>query len=203
MFRTASITCFVIVLVGIAIHCLALRPKLSGLFGKEKRKLKLVGALRKLVYLLALLCFAVLLVTGFTPRLLLGTPIAGYWLMLHATAAPVFAVCVAVLAVMWADKCRLDKNYWPWLLRILHHQSENKAVPEKHELAQKVCFWLIVFLALPLILSIILSMFPLFGTHWQEFLANVHRYCALLFALIVIAHTYLMVLVESKRNAAE
>lgn len=221
MFRTLSIAGFVTVLAGIIIHLIIFRPKADRLFGADRRlrildplrvlvflltllfvpqKSTLVGVLRKLVYLLTLLCFLVLLVTGFCPRLFLGTPIAGYWLMLHATAAPVFAACLAVLAVMWAENCRLDKNYWPWLQRILQRQTKNQANPEGHELARKLGFWIIMFLALPVILSIVLSMFPLFGTAWQELLAQVHRYCALALALVVIVHTYLMVLTEATRN---
>jgi len=190
--------------VGVAIHCLASRSTLAALCGKKPRqKLSLIGVLRKLAYLLGLLCFAVLLVTGFAPRLVLARPISGYWSMLHVTAAPVFAVCVAVLAVMWAHNCRLDKNYWPWLQRILQRKTPNETAPEKHELTQKVCFWLIILLVLPLALSVIVCMFPLFGTHWQEFFANVHRYCALLFALLVIIHTYLMILTRANRIAAK
>lgn len=204
MFRTASITCFVIVLVGVAIHCLASRPKLAVLCSKKARqKLSLIAALRKLAYLLGLLCFVVLLVTGFAPRLVFARPISGYWSMLHVTAAPVFTVCVAVLAVMWAHNCRLDKNYWPWLQRILRRKTVNETAPEKHELTQKLCFWLIILLVLPLALSVIVCMFPIFGTYWQEFFASVHRYCALLVALLVIIHTHLMILTQANKMAAK
>jgi cytochrome b subunit of formate dehydrogenase len=220
MFRTLSITGFVVVFAGIVIHLLIFRPKADQLFGADRRlrvldplrvlvflltllfvpqKFTLVGVLRKLVYLLTLLCFLVLLVTGFFPRVFFGEVISGYWLMLHATAAPVFAACMAILAVMWADTCRLNKNYWPWLQKILQRQPKNPATPEKHELAQKVVFWIIIVLALPVILSIVSSMFPLFGTYWQELLAQVHRYCALALALVVIIHTYLMILAAAKR----
>jgi cytochrome b subunit of formate dehydrogenase len=217
MFRTLSIVSFVIVLVGVIIHLIIFRPKADRLFGADRRlrildplrvlvflltllfvpqNLTLVGVLRKLIYLLTLLCFLVLLVTGFCPRVFFGKQISGYWLMLHATAAPVFAACLAILAVMWADNCRLDKNYLPWLQKILQRRVKSQAVPEKHELTQKLTFWIIMFLALPVIISIVLSMFPLFGTAWQELLAQVHRYCALALALVVIVHTYLMVRTE-------
>ncbi len=220
MFRTLSIAGFLIALVGIVIHFLIFRPKADRLFGADRRlrildplrvlvflltllfvpqKFTLVGFLRKLVYLLTLLCFLILLVTGFFPRVFWGEVISGYWLMLHATAAPVFAACMAILAVMWADSCRLNKNYWPWLQRILQRQPKNPATPEKHELAQKLVFWIIILLTLPVILSIVSSMFRLFGTHWQELLVQVHRYCALALALAVIVHTYLMVLAAAKR----
>jgi len=163
------------------------------------QKLTLIGVLRKLVYLLALLCFVVLFITGFFSRLVLGQTISGYWLMLHAIFALVFAICVAILAVMWAYNCRLNKKYWPWLQKILQQDMTDSAIPRKHELAQKLSFWLIVLLALPLILSIILSMFTFFGTHWQELLADIHRYIAVVFALAVVVHTYLMVIIQAKR----
>jgi len=203
-----SITAFLVVFGGICVHCIALamakgnrwRPidisktlvHLFTLFFLE-RKLNLVGVLRRLIYLLALLCFVVLLITGFYPVVALGESISGYFLMVHATFAPVFAACLAVLVVFWADNCRFDKNYWPWLQRVLGREAVNKASVKKHELLRKICFWLIILLALPVILSVVLSMFPLFGTDGQEFLLNLHRYSALLLALAAIVHTYLVI----------
>ena len=171
-----------------------------------KQKLNLVGVLRKLVYLLALLCFVVLAVTGFYPTIILGEHISGYPVMVHATFAPVFAICLAVLAVMWSRCCRFTRSDWPWFQRIVQRvtlvadsveriaDSKNlNAICKSSSLGQKVAFWLIIFLALPLILSIVLSMFPLFGTHGQELLLNVHRYTALVFALVGIVHIYLVI----------
>ncbi len=219
MFRIIASTGFIIVFAGIACHYIASLPKRDDLFGKDRRckildvlripiygltlllleqKLTLVGVLRKLVYLLALLAFVVLVVNGFYPSLILGRSISGYWIMLQTTAGGVFTVCLAILAVIWAHNCRLDKNYWPWLQKLLNHQPANTAAPEKYELGQKICFWLIVMLALPLILSIVLSMFPLFGTEGQKFLFQLHRYSALLLALVAIVYTYL--LIRTKMN---
>ena len=167
-----------------------------------EQKLSPAGALRKLVYLLALLCFLVLLVTSFYPVLILNSPIHGYWLMIHATFAPVFAICLAVLAVMWAGNHRFTKNDWPWLQRIIERvtlaKSSEEDVSEVAGLGQKTGFWLICVLALPLILSIILSMFPLFGTHWQEILMDIHRYTALAFAIAAIIHIYLIIQAKMK-----
>jgi cytochrome b subunit of formate dehydrogenase len=220
MFRAISVSVFLITLIGIVIHWVISRPKAGELFGADRRlrildplrcqvflftllfipqKLTLVAVLRKLVYLLALLCFVVLFVTGFYSKLIYGTTISGYWLMIHATFAPVFAICLAVLAVMWAYNCRLNKKYWPWLQKILQRETANQDIPHKHEFSQKICFWIIVGLAVPLILSIVLSMFRFFGTHWQELLADTHRYIAIVFVLAVVIHTYLMVLAQAKR----
>jgi len=197
MYQTISIIAFLITLAGIVLHRLV-SPSHKKRQGKSKKKLSIVGVLRILVYLLALLCFVVLAVTGFYPTLVLGEHISGYLVMIHATFAPVFAVCLAVLAVMWASRCRFAYSDWPWFERIVQWvtlaKSSSEEAPSKSSgLGQKITFWLIIFLALPLILSIVLSMFPLFGTHWQELLLGVHRYTALVFALVVIVHTYLVI----------
>ncbi len=214
MFQTIVLSSFIVVLAGIACHFLISLPKRDDLFGKDRsckfldilripiygltlllveQKLNLIGRLRKLLYLLALLCFVILVLNGFYSVLILAEPITGYRIILQTIAGGVFTVCIAILAVMWAYNCRLDKNYWPWLTRLLQHRSKNTTAPEKYELAQKICFWLIILLALPLILSIILSMFTLFGTDGQKCLLHLHRYSALSLALIAIIHTYLLI----------
>ncbi len=218
MFRIISIIGFVVTFLGIAVCCMALpcckecgwRPgqilrRLVHLFTLlfVEQKLSLLGVFKKLVYLVALLCFVILAVNGFLTAVVLGRSISGYWIMLQTTAGAVFAVCVAVLAVMWACRHRFNESDWPGLQRILEritlvkrageeplNRSQADGVPG---LGQKITFWLLVVLALPLILSMVSSMFPLFGTHWQELLLELHRYSALLFALVAIVHIYLVI----------
>ena len=166
----------------------------------------LLGVLKKLVYIVAAFCFVVLGLTGFYPWLVKGEHISGYLMMIHATFAPVFAVCLAVLAVMVADNYRLARTDCPvvekllgWL-RVRKSTGDQTAACACHgTLGRKVTFWLIVILALPLILSIIASMFPLFGTHWQEILLATHRWTAVAFAVVVIVHTFLTVLTLRRR----
>ncbi|MHC4603747.1 MAG: cytochrome b/b6 domain-containing protein [Planctomycetota bacterium] len=204
-FQTISIIGFVVTFAGIAIPCIAAsykgykwRPeqivrKLIHLFTLlfVEQRLSLVGVLRKLVFLLALLCFVVLAITGFYPTLVLGKHISGYLLMLHATFAMVFAICLAVLAVMWASHCRFNENDWPGLQHFLERITLAKNAGEEPlnksgRLGQKITFWLLVMLALPLILSMVSSMFPLFGTNGQKLLLELHRYSALLFTMAAI-----------------
>lgn len=227
MFRTISIIGFVATFLGIGICCvafpcckecrwtpLAILRRAIRIFTMLflEQKLSPVGALRKLVYLLALLCFLILAITSFYPVLVLKEPIHGYWLILHATFAPVFAICLAGLAVMWAGNCCFNKSDWPSLQRVLGREAVSKADVKKYEpspkmgrgeLLQKICFWLIILLALPLILSIVLSMFPLFGTKGQEFLLQLHRYSALLLVLIAIVHTYLIIRTKMEQSQSE
>lgn len=209
MFQTISIVAFLVTIGALALNCIISPCKecwrhplrkvvqlVTMLFIEQK--LSPVGVLRKLVYLLALLCFVVLAFTGFYPTLVLGEHISGYLVMVHATFAPVFAICLAVLAVMWARSSRFTGSDWPWFQRLVQRvtliKSPGKEVDrESSGLGLKISFWLIIFLALPLALSIILSMFPLLGTHWQELLLGIHGYTALLFSLAAIVHIYLMI----------
>lgn len=210
MFQTISIVALLITFAGIALHCIAFPSKKERRWNPIKKlvhiftlilleqKLSPVGVLRKLVYLLALLCFVILAITGFYPTLVLGEHISGYLLMIHATFAPIFAICLAVLAVMWARRCRFTRSDWPGFQRFVQRvtltkNASEQAYNENSGIGQKISFWLIIFLALPLILSIVLSMFPYFGTYWQELLLDIHRYTALIFALVAIVHTYLVV----------
>ena len=157
-----------------------------------KSKVSLVGVLRMLVYLGALLCLVVLGVTGFYPVLIRGEHISGYLVMVHATFAPVLAVCLAVMAVLWASNCRFSRGDWPWFDRLVQRatlsQSAGAERPARPGLWRKIFFWLTIFLALPLGLSIVLSMFPLFGTHVQELLLSMHRWTAYVFGPVAAIH---------------
>ena len=182
MFQTVAIIVFLVTLIGIAVH------------GIEQER-SLLGALKKLCYLVAAVCFVVLAITGFWPVLVKGEHISGFPIMIHSTFAAVFAICLAIIAITWAGGNRFEKGDFPWLRRFLRRVT-NLRIPAEDGPCQwalvvkKAMFWCIVGLSLPLILSIVLSMLYLFGTHWQEILLAAHRWTALLFAVAVILHTY-------------
>lgn len=209
MYKNISIIAFLITLTGIALHCIAFPANKERQWNPVKKlvhlftllfieqKLSFTGVVRKLVYLLALLCFVVLAITGFYPTLILDEHISGYLIMVHATFAPIFAICLAILALMWASRCRFTYCDWPWFQRLVQRvtlakNAEEEPLSKSQRLGEKMTFWLIIVLALPLILSIILSMFPYFGTGWQEFLLTTHRWTALVFAVVAIIHTYIL-----------
>jgi len=198
LFRAVAIVGFEVTVVAIVIHFVVSGRKLDKVPDKEQsprieQKPGVIGVIRKLVFLLALICFIVLLVTGFVPMFVFGRFISGWWLFAHAIAAPVFAACIAILAVLWADKNRLDKNYWPWLNKVLRRQPKSTALRQKYELKLRICFWVILVLSLPVIGSETLSMFPFFGTDGQVLLLQLHRYSALLLSLFAIVYLYLTV----------
>jgi len=224
IFRTAAAAGFVAVAAAILLHFIASKPKFDDVFGRDRKghildplrlviffvtllfveqKRSLLGVLRKVVFLLAVLCFAVLAVTGFVPRVVFGSAITSWWLMVHAMVAPIFAVCVAILAVLWADRNRLDKNYWPLLNRIIGRNPKSTVAPERHELKLRICFWVILAMSLPVVLSAVVGIFTIFGTQGQEVLLQIHRYSTLLLSLFAIIYLYLAALTEMNKVAAK
>jgi len=210
MFETITIFVLLATLVGMIIHWFAY-PAGSGCSGVRglvgavsllliEQRSSLLGALKKLCYLVSVVCFLVLAVTGFWPVLVHGEHISGFGMMIHATFAPIFAICLAIVALTWAGEYRFKKGDCPWLQGLLRRVTRLSIPAEAAEgpckcaaTTQKIAFWAILVLALPLILSIVLSMLPLFGTHYQEIAMAAHRWTALIFAVAVLVHTYMAV----------
>ena len=218
MFRIISIIVFVCLFAAILLHCIIFpvarprrwRPsdiirKLIHIFSMFliEQKLSFLSVIKKLVFILAAFSFIVLAVTGFYYRLLYNTEITGYFLVIHVTFGAVLTVCLAILSLFWAENFRFDKNYLPRLRNFLHIQPFSGPPSDSTELLRKICFWLIFVLALPLILSSVLSMFKIFGTDWQDLLADIHRYTALAFFVLVIIYTVLLIRSKIKQELKE
>ena len=157
-----------------------------------------LGVFRGLFYLLTLTLFLVLAFTGFIPVVLFGGHLSGVLLLVHATAAPLFALSLALLALLWAHRQRFTDENWGTVKNLAgRRQTEPNHLVD---LVRRVCFWLILFFALPLILSIILGVFPLFGTDGQEALVLVHGVSALLLTITAVVHTYTLT-THSKRRS--
>jgi len=208
MFETVSIFAFLATFVGIVVHWVATPAggsrcvvrgavhTLSLLLIEQKSSL--LGALKKLVYLLAVLCFLVLAITGFYPVLVKGEHISGFLMMIHATFAPVFALCMAILAVTWAGGHRFTAEDCPWMSRLLRRVTRLHVAPDDRPwrcslVLYKAAFWCLLFLMLPLILSIVISMFHLLGTPWQHTTLALHRWISMVFVIVAVIHTYLAI----------
>jgi cytochrome b subunit of formate dehydrogenase len=112
----------------------------------------------------------------------------------HVTLAPIFAVCLTILTLFWAHHHRFNRNDWQRLVQwIRKEETAPSAQQANPDLWQKICFWLIVTFSVPVIVSIILSMYPLFGTAGQEFLLGLHGYTALFMLITAVLHTYLII----------
>ena len=167
-----------------------------------EQRLSLLGRLRKLALLLALLCFIVLFITGFAPSLLFGVRLSGYLLMIHVTFAGVFVVCVAFVVLTWAGYFAFDEDNLNWLKRITCMSEQGMCdIIVNNTTGLKLCFWAVAILILPLAGSSVLSMLPIFGTHGQEMLFEIHRWSALAISVGVFGYIYLMVREGFKKNS--
>jgi len=197
MFRTISIIALFASIGAVVFHFMITRSKpkqtVTSKPAKRPGLLGILDVLSKLAYLAGLLSFLALLFTGFFPCLVLGQSISGYWLMVHVSAGGVFAVCLAFLTVMFAEGFRFDKSDCSWLQKLFGKECVEQQDIIKFTSGLKISFWLIILLALPVILSIILSMLGIAGTHGQEFLMQLHRYFALSLAVIAVINMYLVI----------
>lgn len=215
MFQIISLIAFAAVLGGIGLHhllfpcgkgprftCGALIRKTVHLFTLLflPQPLNAGGRLCKLAFLLGLLSFVVLLLTGFLPPLM-GGRLEGYWLMLHATFAPIFIASVAVVVVTGADRNRLLKCDAEHPKALWKHRKRNRACCLTDcSAAPKVGFWLLAALSLPVTLTMVLSMTPLFGTEGQHWLFDWHRYSALAFAMVALLTLYILIRGEIRKD---
>jgi len=188
MFRVISIVGFLGIIA--AIIYLNRSVGLKGLF-VEIRKIRfedLRQDSKKLVYVLCVGSVILLTITGFLPILFTGNSITGVALLLHVVAAPFFAVCIALVGIIGAHSHRFEPGELQNGLGLVTEKNSGKSSKEQvNSVGQKISFWLIVLVSLPVILSILLSMYPLFGTHGQEVLLYLHEYSALLLVLVAVA----------------
>lgn len=202
MFRIISIVGFLIALVWIirgfarqhessqAINRWFFSQK-QAIFDRENRVTSLTY-LRGFFYLLAVLAVLILAFSGFLPVLFTGKHLSGFLMILHVTAAPFLAVSLALLSLFYAHRNRFSSTD---LESLSGRQQESEPVNGARIIAlKKICFWLLIALSIPLISSILLSMFTIYGTIGQSFLLHLHGYSALCFVIVAMVHAYFSIL---------
>jgi hypothetical protein len=117
------------------------------------------------IYLAMLIGTLVGAITGIGAVIITGRPIAGWTLILHCLAAPLFALAIAAVALMWAGR----------------YMEGGRA-------AGSCFFWLMLISGAIAILSIGFTMTPLFGVADQHLLLNVHRYSSLALVIFMALH---------------
>ena len=186
---------FTIILMGSAVVWFLLtlsllKGKIQGAFRTQYRNLKncaiafrnprsmkpadVIGGLRTAFYILTLASMLILAATGFVPYLM-GNPLAGFNLLLHVSLAPLFAISITVLILLLAYRYAVDRK--------------NAGMRHAHRLS----FWMLVLLAPFVMGSIVLSMYPIFGTEGQVTLLIIHRLSAILFLVMGIIYTYYLI----------
>lgn len=125
-----------------------------------------------LLYSLTLLCIAVLAATGLGTFFFSSRPMTGWVLMLHCAVAPPFAIFIALLGLAWAHRSRFT-------------HADRSA---RFDTLQKLLFWVMIGSAVVVIVSAVVPMTPLFGTHGQEVLYHTHQVSSLVLTIAVVLH---------------
>lgn len=110
--------------------------------------------------------------TGIGTFALGKAPMTGWVLMAHVSAAPLFAVGLALVSLTWADRCRFGDPR------------------SQHSGLAKALLWLILVCGLVVLLSGVVPMTPIFGSRGQRLLYLVHRYGAIILAATVMLHFF-------------
>jgi len=198
MFQTISWVSLALLLVGIGLHWLISPLRLAKREAAGRscwaycgEAASTLAKLNRLACVVALASLTVLFVTGFGGRLLLGEAIHGYTLMLHVGLAPVFVISAGVVLVAWGHRCRLNGDDRQGLADLLRLRGANP--DDTADLGWKLSFWLAMLLVVPVSLSMVLGMFPIFGTHGQENLLSIHQYTALALSQVTLIHLHLLI----------
>ena len=125
---------------------------------------------KKVAYGVLLAGLIPLAATGIGTFALGKAPMTHWVLMAHVSAAPIFAVGLALMALIWADRSRFGSG-----------SSRRRG-------STKTLFWLILASGLVVILTGVVPMTPLFGTPGQHALYLTHRYSAIVLAVAVSLH---------------
>ncbi len=210
MFQIISILAYLILFIGIAIHyslhrrsSAECKPSFLNQ-DSEPTSPVLLSKIKTGTYFVGLISFFLLALTGFGAAALWGQSLTGFALIIHTAAAPFFAVCIVKLVILWANKFCFTASDWrqkQYLFTRNTNSTNNQHPPIGP--GQKILFWLIAFLSLPTFLSIVLCMFPIFGTEGQTALVQCHHNSALLLSLAIITHIYLSILKKRQTDSNE
>jgi len=103
----------------------------------------------------------------------------------------VFVISAGVVLVAWGHRCRLNGDDRQGLADLLRLRGANP--DDTADLGWKLSFWLAMLLVVPVSLSMVLGMFPIFGTHGQENLLSIHQYTALALSQVTLIHLHLLI----------
>jgi hypothetical protein len=170
--------------------------------GRPRRGMAL-AELRRTVFLFTLGLALVLVASAFIPVVVLGDHPSGVLLVIHVTVAPFFALSLCLTTLLWAERMRLGRADWEAAKKILRWRSQARG--DLSATIRRLGFWIVLLVSLPLLLSIILGMFPLFGTDGEEFLISLHGYSGLvlLSTALVITYAGMMVSRNAHQNASK
>jgi hypothetical protein len=152
MIQALSILSILLAIALPALDFAVLRPRRRA----NGRNDVVVRGVERAIYLLFLVALAAMVLSSIF-MLAIGGRMHRWMLMLHMSVAPVFALGVAALAVLWAEMNASDR------------------VPA----GERVAFWVVIASSFTTIITALLGMMTWFGSIGQETLLTLHRLSAM------------------------
>jgi hypothetical protein len=165
-------------------------PLIDAAVFRPRRRALVGGALLKgerLMYLVFVIAVALMAVSSLG-MLLIGDRMTRWMLILHMSVAPLFAIVLTALALLWAEQNALERDA--------------AGLADRFYPGEKFTFWLVVLAGLTTIATAMLGMMSWFGSDAQQTLLNVHRYSALSLLIATVYHAYRLLAGRPRITAA-
>lgn len=197
---------FIILLFSIIYFFISLKKigiKISNLFSRfrlgltlpqnlshKNNFLKFWSIIQYIIINLTLVLFIFMLLSSFIPTAITGDKLSGIFLVIHITIAPLFSLALALMILLFSHQMQFNKSDFDKFAKETNINGNDSLV--------KIAFWSLSVLSVPLLFSIILILYPLFGTELQNFYITIHRISALLFSIVVLTIIYFAVISKHK-----
>ncbi len=136
--------------------------------------------LRLIAYILVLACFLLLGLSSVGPIITDTDHLSGTLLIIHVTIAPIYISAVAFFLLLSAHRMTFGYSDLSF--------SEIKQLSRQSVFWQKLLFWIFCTTTVLSASSIILMLFPLFGSEGQNTLLDIHRISALVLIFTAAGH---------------
>jgi len=191
MFRTIVLVGVAATVVAIVGHLVLFGAKRLGK-GQGKRTVRRFSLWERFIHLLTVAGFLALVLTGFYAVVFLKSALHGWLWVIHVASAPALVIGLLLVLVTWAKDGRFTPCDWEWALKFGGYLWGDKHAPaERFNAGQKAYFWIVGLFGFVALVTGLGRAVPMLDPCGQEFLYQVHRYCALAFLLAGITHLYL------------
>ena len=146
------------------------RPRRRALAGSPLLKSE------RLIYFVFVFAVALMALSSLG-MLAVGQRMHRWMLILHMTIAPLFAIAVTALALLWGEQNALER-------------AADTGTPARFHAGEKFAFWVVVLTGLATTATAMLLMMSWYGSHAQETLLDLHRYSALILLVATAFHAY-------------
>jgi hypothetical protein len=165
---------------------------------KKERVSDSLGLLRSLTYYISVFLFLTMAASGFLPFVFLENSLTGLALLIHVTAAPLFCIAYAVFILLSAFQYQFGHNDYLFVFKRDSIDDSEKYEHAKDSLILKSAFWISAAVSVPVIISIVLTLYPVFGSDTMESLTSIHGYSVLILTISFVIQVYYSIILRTK-----